>query len=200
MNAACDVFSKHVYNEATTRQICQLANVRHSNLYYYFKSKEALYAEVFRTVYDIDNALTFHTLRRKEPHLFETPEGKSEAVQRIVWNYFQRHVHISGWKQQFINQSIKDTSLLFIKLIGQELNVELEAMEDLFYFLRPEGTSVEAKYWTYFLDSQGLYYFMTPEKNRVCLKKKNNTGEVIHQIVRIMIFLVGLPEPEKRFY
>lgn len=197
VDSACIVFSEYGFEAATTRQISELANIQHSNLYYYFKSKKILYSEVFRIVYDVDNAITYHSILHKEPHLFTTLEGKSEAVERIVWNYFQRHVHISGWKQKFIVSAIKDKSLLFIQLIDEVLNIELEALEELFYFLRPKGTSVEARYWTYFLDSQGLYYFMTPEKNRRCLQKKKNRTEVIQQIVRIMLSLVGLPIPEK---
>lgn len=197
LNAACAVFAEHPYEEATTRLICLHANVQHSNLYYYFKSKKELYRAVFRTVYDIENAMTYSSLLRKEPHLFMTPEGKAEVVERIVWDYFRRHVHISGWKQKFITGAIRGASP-FMQLIDEELTVETEELKQLFHFLRPDGTVTEATYWAFFLDSQGLYYFMTPESNQRCLQKKKNSDIVIHQIARIMVFLAGLPDLPKR--
>lgn len=199
LHKACLLFAEHGYDAVSTRQIAKEANVRHGSLRYHFTSKEALYTEVFRKVYDLDNALTYDILLSKEPMILDTPEGKAYAVQRIVFDYFQRHIFISEpWRKQLIFRELTNLAPLFHRLVDEVLKEETEKMFEFFYLLCPNGTRAEAFYWAHLPDTQGLYYFKARhllEKDDAPEFKLEIKKIVISKTAKIMITLLNLPVP-----
>lgn len=196
---ACLLFADQGYAAVSTRKIAKEADVRHGSLRYHFTSKEALYIEVFRKVYDLENALTYDILLRKEPMILDTPEGKAYAVQRIVFDYLQRHVFIAEpWRKQFIYRELTHLSPLFYRSVNEVLREESDKMFEFFYLLSPKGTPAEAFYWAHLPDTQGLYYF------RARHLIENGGAPEFHDEIRktitsntakTMISLLNLPVP-----
>lgn len=194
------LFAEHGYDKVSTRQIAEEADVRHGTLYYHFTSKEDLYACVFRNVYGLDEILTYEKLKKNEPLIFDTSEGKAYAIQRIVFDYFQRHVFMpEKWKQKLVYREMLTPSTVFRSYVEKKLVEETEKMMELFYALCPEGTPTDAYYWTQFPCAQALYYYMTLEfvQHRYgddFIKELNKT--IIKRTAKLMIAFLGLPIPQ----
>lgn len=140
-DAACLLFSEHGYDNVATRQISEEARVPHGSIRYHFANKESLYAEVFRRVYGLDNALTYDILLKQEPFALDTPEGKAYAIQRIVFDYFQRHIFIPDpWRRKFIRRELGNHSKIFSRLVEQGLKEESAKMSEFYFLLRPGAT------------------------------------------------------------
>lgn len=200
LNSACFLFSEHAFENVSTRQIADHANVQHGSLYYHFENKETLYHHVFRKVYDLDNALTYDVLMKKEPLIFDTPEGKAYAIQRVVFDYFQRHVFISdAWRKKFIARELSTASPRFTRHVGESLDEVYNKMMDFYYFLRPGGPKVEAYYWAHITDANGLYTFATEnyvDRNFDEQFKEELSYVIVTQTAKIMILLLDLPVPQ----
>lgn len=200
LDSACFLFSEHGFDNVTTRQIAEHANVRHGNIYYHFENKERLYYEVFRKVYDLDNALTYDILQQKEPLIFDTPEGKAYAIQRVIFDYYQRHVYIADeWRKKFIHRELSIVSPLFTRHVEESLKEVYDKMMEFYYLLKPEGSLVEAYYWSHIPDANGLYIVMNQDYVRREYGeefKEDLSYQVIKQTAKIMIFLMGLPIPQ----
>ena len=196
---ACLLFAEHGYDSVTTRQIAAESGVRHGSLRHHFTSKEALYTEVFRKVYDLDNALTYDVLLQKEPMVLDTPEGKAYAIQRIVFDYFQRHIFIpEQWRRQLIHRELTNLSSMFCRQVDEALKEERAKMLDFYYVLCPDGTRADAFHWANLPDTQGLYYFMVRhiiERDYDEDFKLELNKAVMTKTARIMVSLLDLPIP-----
>lgn len=200
LEAAGHLFAESGYDNVSSRQIAERANVRHGSIYYHFTNKETLYSNVFRIVYDLDNALTYDDLLRQEPLIFDTPSGKAYAIQRVVFDYFYRHVFISEeWKIKLIYREMMEPSSIFRSYVEKKLKAETDKMLEFFYILCPEGSAVDAYYWSQLPCAQALYYFMTLE-----FVERQNDGDFINELnktiikrtAKLMILFFGLPLPE----
>lgn len=200
LQAAGDLFAENGFDNVSTRQIADKAEVRHGSIYYHFTNKETLYEQVFRKVYDLDNALTYDVLLKQEPLIFNAPFGKAYAIQRIVFDYFHRHVFISEeWKVKLIYREMLAPSSIFRSYVEKKLKEETDKMTDFFYALRPDGTASDAYYWTQLPCTQALYYFMTLEfvenqYDKEFIKELNKT--IVKRTAKLMILFMGLPLPE----
>lgn len=199
LDSACLLFSEEGFDDVSTRQISRHANIQHGNLYYHFKNKEAIYHEVFRKVYDLDNALTYDVLQQKEPLIFDTPEGKAYAIQRIVFDYYQRHVYISDeWRKKFIHNELAKGSSIFSRHVEESLQEVYDKMIKFYFLLRPEGSLPEAYHWSHIPDAFGLYSFMTKDTLKRQYDKefiKALSHIVVINTAKTMIFLMDLPIP-----
>lgn len=193
------LFAEHGFDNVSTRQIADVADVRHGSLYYHFTNKEMLYANVFRLVYDLDNALTYDVLLQTEPLVFDTPEGKAYAIQRIVFDYFQRHVFMpEQWKRKLVFREMLTPSTIFRPYVEKKLQEETDKMLEFFRLLCPEGSDADAYYWTQFPCAQALYYFETFEfaerrNGPEFIEELNKT--IIKRTAKLMIAFLGLPIP-----
>lgn len=200
LDAAGLLFAEHGYDNVSTRQIADRADVRLGSLYYHFTNKETLYNHVFRKVYDLDNALTYDVLLQKEPLIFDTPEGKAYAIQRVVFDYFQRHVFISEeWRKKLIYREMLSPSSVFRPYVEKKLKEETEKMKEFFFTLCPEGSETDALYWSQLPCTQGLFYFMTLD----FLERQYDSdflGELdkvtIKRTAKLMILFLDLPLPQ----
>ena len=194
------LFAEHGFDNVTTRQIAENAKVRHGSIYYHFTNKETLYANVFRLVYSLDSALTYDVLMQKEPLIFDTLEGKAYAIQRVVFDYFQRHVFMpEEWKQKLIYRELLTPSSIFRSYVEKKLQEETLKMTEFFYVLSPEGSETDCYYWTQLPCAQALYYFETLEfvQNRYgeeFVEDLNKT--IIKRTAKQMIQFLDLPIPQ----
>lgn len=205
------LFAEHGYDGVSTRQIAEAANVREGSLRYHFSNKETLYAQVFRKVYDLDNALTYDVLLRQEPTILDTSDGKAYAIKRVVFDYFYRHVFIPDpWRQQLIQRELANRTEIFSRLVNEGLKEESEKMVEFYYLLRPDGSPSEAFYWAHLPDTQGLYYFMADsiieshfERHFECYVERRFEEDykadldktVIKSTAKLMIAYLNLPIP-----
>lgn len=194
------LFAEHGYDNVSTRQIAEEAEVRIGSLYYHFTNKETLYSQVFRIVYDLDNALTYDVLLKKEPLVFETPEGKAYAIQRIVFDYFQRHVFMpESWKRKLVYRELLTPSSVFRQYVEKKLNEETEKMTEFFRELAPESSATDAYFWSQLPCAQALYYFMTLEfVEHRCDQSFIDalSGTIIKRTAKLMVAFLDLPMPE----
>lgn len=197
--AACQLFSEHGYENVSIRTIAEKAKTKLGSIYYYYESKETLYLEVFRQAYDIKNALTYDVLLAREPMVLDSSEGKAYAIQRIVFDYFHRHIFApEEWRRKLIMQALYDQSPMFFQLVKEVLNEEFQKMTQFYYLLSPDGSSTEAYYWSHFPASQGLYYLLssrTIEKNHDQKFVEELCQTAIKNTAKIMISLINLPIP-----
>ncbi len=158
---ACLLFAEHGYKGVSARQIAAAVHVRHRTVQYHYRDKKELYTQVFHKLYDLDNVLTYDVLLQREPSIFDTPEGKAYAIQRVVFSFFYRHAFIpEEWKRKLIHRELLDRSPIFWRLMETELNQEAEKMLEFYYRLRPDGPRIEALYWSHLPYTQALYYFL----------------------------------------
>lgn len=199
LDAACRLFAEDGFENVTTRTIADEAKAKLGSIYYHFESKEALYVEVFRRVYDVANALTYDVLLAKEPQVFSTPEGKAYAIQRVVFDYFQRHIFTpEEWRRKLISRELFSRSQMFSRMVEEVLKDETEKMIRFYYLLSPEGSEAEACYWAHLPDTQGLYYFMAagiiPQYHDPQFQEEMRRT-IITQTTKLMITLLDLPVP-----
>lgn len=200
LEAAGLLFSEKGYDNVSTRQIADRANVRHGSIYYHFTNKETLYSHVFREVYGLDHALTYNVLLQQEPLIFDTPQGKAYAIQRVVFDYFHRHVFISEpWKVRLIYRELLEPSTVFRSYVEKKLKGETEQMTEFYYAVCPEGSDADAYFWSQLPCTQALYYFQTLEfvENRFgkdFIEELNKT--IIKRTAKLMILFLDLPLPE----
>lgn len=86
LQAAIDVFATYGYEGGRIELISTLANTHDRMIYYYFGSKEALFVDVLRTVYqrmnDAEAALEID---------LDDPIGAVTAVTDFTWQYYLDH-------------------------------------------------------------------------------------------------------------
>ena len=132
--------------------------------------------------------------------IFDTPEGKAYAIQRVVFDYYQRHVYIvDEWRKKFIQRELSIASPLFTRHVEESLKEVYDKMMEFYYLLKPEGSLVEAYYWSHIPDANGLYIVMNQDYVRRQYGeefKEDLSYQVIKQTAKIMIFLMGLPIPQ----
>lgn len=198
-DAACQLFAEHGFEKVNVRDIAEKANSNLGSIYYYYDSKESLYVEVFRSVYDLKNALTYDVLIAREPAVLETPQGKAYAIQRVVFDYFHRHVFTpEEWRRKLILRELRDQSEIFCRLVEDVIKEESEKMIQFYYLLAPHGSQAEAYYWSRLPDTQGLYHFMT---NRIIERYCDQafveelSRTIVKNTAKLMISLLELPIP-----
>lgn len=200
LDAACMLFAEHGYDAVTIRAIAERAKSKLGSIYYYFDSKESLYVEVFRQLYDLKNALTYDVLLEKEPMVLDTPDGKAYAIQRIMFDYFRRHVFApEEWKRKLIVRELFDHSPIFFRLVEEVLKDESEKMTRFYFLLSPNASMVEAYYWSHLPDTQGLYYLMASGAieqyfDHAFMEELGRT--IVKRTTCQMISMLGLPVPE----
>lgn len=200
LDAACRLFADNGYDNVSLRQIADKAEVRHGSLKYHFTDKKTLYTNVFRIVYDLEHALTYDVLLQQEPLIFDTPAGKAYAIQRIVFDYFHRHVFIpEEWKLRLINRELLEPSSVFRPHVEKKLETENGKMKEFYYALCPEGTETDALYWSQLPCAQALYYFLTLEflkrqHDGAFIEEFNKT--IVRQTAKLMIAFFDLPVPQ----
>lgn len=200
LKTACLLFAEYGYDGVSMRQIADRAKVKPGTLHYHYATKETLYIEVFRKAYDIDNALTYEDLLAKEPQVLDTPEGKAYAIQRIVFDHFQRHLFVSEeWRKKLIYLEVKKQSVIFHQLVEECLSVELDKMIEFFLLLCPGGTEYEAYYWANIPNTQGIHYFMVldmVDRRYGPDFKFEIRNTIIKNTTKTMIMLLDLPVPQ----
>ena len=84
--AASREFSEHGLGGARIDRIAELAGINKKLIYYYFKSKDALFTAVLEA--------TYANIRRAEGALHLTDVPPAEAIRRLTaftWNYYVEH-------------------------------------------------------------------------------------------------------------
>lgn len=197
--AACQLFSEQGFEKVSIRAIAEKAKSKLGSIYYYYENKETLYLEVFRNVYDLQNALTYDVLLTKEPLVLDTPEGKAYAIQRVVFDYFHRHIFTpEEWRKKLILRELYSQSPIFFQLVEEVLGEEAKKMMEFYYLLSPDGTPCEAYYWSHLPDTQGLYYLMSSRAIEKYHDKKfleELSQTIIKNTTKLMISLLHLPIP-----
>ncbi|MDR2754706.1 MAG: TetR/AcrR family transcriptional regulator [Planctomycetaceae bacterium] len=200
LNAACQLFAERGFSKVTTRMIAQKANVNLGSIHYYFGNKEELYFETFRLAINADFPLTIEELLAVDPHLLTTPEGKAYAIQRLTYDYYNRHYNLlEKWKRQLIFRELFNPSPVYPKLMDKVLKLESEKMMEFYFMLVPNASLAEAYVWAHYPDTQATYYLMaeTPiieHLSQDFMEELNRN--IIKTTARMMILLLDLPVPE----
>lgn len=198
-NAAYRLFAEHGYENVSIRAIADMAETKLGSIYYHFESKELLYFEVFVGAYDLTNALTYDVLLEREPQVLDTPEGKSYAIQRVVFDYFQRHIFTpEPWRRKFILRELFLQTPIFFRLVEEILDSESQKMLQFYHVLRPDGSKAEAHYWSHLPDTQGLYYLMSSsaiEKYQSQEFMTDLSQTIVKSTAKLMISMLDLPIP-----
>ena len=201
IDAASLLFAEHGYDKVTTRKIAAELGLQHGSVHYHFKVKEDLYTEVFRSIFEATNVLTYDVLLQQEPFALDTPEGKAYAIHRVVMNYFQRHFHIEEeWKRKLILRELFNPSPVFLRLIEEVMNLEVEKMMEFYFVLHPNGSMEDAYVWSHLPDTQSLYYIMAKTPIEAYYDKEfigRLSQKVMNTTVRTMIMLLDLPLPDR---
>lgn len=200
LETACQLFSKHGYRRVSMRMISDTAKVSQGTMHYHFGSKEKIYYEVIKMAYESDEPLTYKKLLELEPFVLESDAGKAYAIQRLVQNYFRRHIFFNeSWKRHIILQEVMDPSPMFQKLNEEIFSVEAACMEEFYYKLKPHGKSTEAFLWSRFPDAQGVYYLLSWASMQAQYSQdylQELSQRVINTTTRQMIEMLRLPVPE----
>lgn len=200
LDAACQLFSERGFNKVSTRMIAKKANVNLGSIHYHFGSKEKLYFETFRIAINADFPLTIEKLLANAPDLLTTPEGKAYAIQRLTYDYYNRHYNVpEKWKRQLIFREMFEPSPVYQKLVDDVLKHESEKMMDFYFMLVPDASPIDAFVWAHYPDTQATYYLIaeTPivnHRGQDFIEKLNRN--VIKTTTRMMIMLLDLPVPE----
>ena len=201
LDVAGQLFSKHGFSAVTTRMISDHAGVAPGNLYYYFKTKEAIFREVFWQMFDLEHALDYKKLLEKEPRVLDTADGQAYAIQRIVSDYFSRTVfYKEPWKRELIGKELF-SRFPVMNLLDKDnpFQIEAELRMELFFLINPDGAPSEAHFWSNIPDTQGFFYLMSwpsIEKNYDANYIQEFQQRVINTTTMMMIKLLDLPIPE----
>jgi AcrR family transcriptional regulator len=200
LDAACQLFAEHGFNKVTTRMIAQKANVNLGSIHYHFGNKEGLYFETFRIAINANSPLTIEKLLAVDPTLLNTPEGKAYAIQRLAYDYYNRHYNIpEKWKRQLIFRELFSPSPVYPKLVDEVLKYESEKMMEFYFMLVPNASPTDAFVWAHYPDTQATYYLMAEapiakHHGQDFVEELNRN--VIKTTTRMMIMLLDLPVPE----
>ncbi|MDR0705422.1 MAG: TetR/AcrR family transcriptional regulator [Planctomycetaceae bacterium] len=199
LEAACRLFAEHGFDNVSTRMIAQEAKVNLGSIHYHFGSKEGLYFETFRIAINADSPLTIEKLLEVDPTLLTTPEGKSYAIHRLTYDYYNRHYNIhEKWKRQLILRELYHPSPVYQKLVDEVLKIELQRMIDFYFMLDPNASLVDAFVWASYPDTQVTYYLkaessITQYSGQDFMDNLNRN--IIKFTIRMMIMSLGLPVP-----
>lgn len=86
LRAALKVFARHGFDGGRVDQISQAANSHDRMIYYYFGSKESLFAAVIEEIYR-----RFNAAESKLEIDEEQPARALEQIIAFVWQYYRRH-------------------------------------------------------------------------------------------------------------
>lgn len=200
LDAACILFAKHGYHKVSSRMIAETVGIRHGTVNYHFKGKKTLYIEVFRYIFQFDHILTYDVLLEREPIVLETPSGKAYAIQRVVTDFFHRHLHASGhWARRLVLREMFEHSPVFHQILDEILKAESDKMMEFYFLLNPTGTVVDAYLWSHLPDVQVLNYMMgesireTDHDPAFVAEMEQKMATVT---IRSMISLLDLPIPD----
>ena len=208
LEAACKLFAEYGYESVSTRMIAEAAGINLGSIHYHYDGKESLYVEAFRhaaktneSLMDIEHYLS------ENPHLLDTPEGKSEVIKLYVLNYF--HCYFSNkedWKRRLILREMCQNSTAHRKLIEEVFKPASEKSVRLFRLLAsntPEGDSADSEMnsiiWGHFPPGLAAFYMMI----KTTLEQyygKDFTDKFYQKLAKntakAMIALMELPIPE----
>jgi AcrR family transcriptional regulator len=199
INAACQLFGEYEYNDVSTRMIAEKAQVNLGGIHYYFGSKENLYEEVLKVTFNQGRALTVEKLLEENPSLLDTPAGKSHAIYQIVLDLFKRHFVRENWKRKLILRELFEPSPLYLKVLENINDEQVEHLIRFYFMLAPHGTFIDACTWIAFPDSLSLYHLATRK-----LTERILSSEFLEELyqntfkstIRAMILLLDLPVPD----
>lgn len=157
LNAAIQEFAEHGFSGATIRGICKRADVNVAAVNYHFDSKETLYLNVFKVLFERkngNNALylgtvsdpadwekSFRSWIRKSIELFVSPVGMDEYMFKIMF------------------REMSSQSLMFENIFKEYLKPRFEGLEKFLRLrLPPEITNDELYIFIFSIISQFLFY------------------------------------------
>lgn len=200
LDAACFLFAEHGFNSVSTRMIAERAGVRHGTIHYHFKDKKTLYIEVFRWVFSFNQILTYKELLEREPIVLETPSGKAYAIQRIVSDFYHRHLSVNDrWKRRLVIRELFEHSPIFPQILNEILKTESDKMMEFYYLLDPSGTPVDAYLWAHLPDVELLNHMMGEsilETDHDPAFVEELRRKLIRFTARAMISMLDLPIPD----
>lgn len=166
--AAAEEFSKRGYNGATTRHICERAEVNIAAVNYHFSTKEALYKQVIEYLFQ----KTGKALGERSTIVNEA-EWKQAIYDFIVYiiRTTTDSASLNAWKHRILFHEMVDPSDVFPELFEKYFKPHFTSLE---YYVRcglPDGVSRDDVYIVVFsIVSQCLFYF----QNQLIVKQLFN--------------------------
>lgn len=136
LQAAVELFELHGVRGASIRDICSKAEANIAAVNYYFGGKDALYAEVIRSVF----AQTFEL--EPMPDSSQTPETSKEQhlCNWIDW-YIRRQFNARTMKfMNFVRLEIADPTAMLQEIIDTVINPIFTELRTLVINILPEGS------------------------------------------------------------
>lgn len=158
-NALLKCVYTHGVSGVTMRQIAQEANVNLGTLHYYFRSKESLYVEFVRVLFD---RFIYDIERRYKPS--DSPEKKLDAFFDAGKFYIEKQKNlfvafIDFWSLSIRNQEMKKIFLDLYKKLSKVMEDTLEEgmQKGVFNNVRPHTLSI---FFIAFVEGIGLRWHM----------------------------------------
>lgn len=120
LQAALEIFAERGFRDATVREICAKAGVNQASVNYYFRSKDALYAEVL--------AFAFRQADERYPmQSRDDPDQPPAArLRRFIHNFLHRITDETrlGWHGKLITREITDPTGALDGIVEQAIKPE----------------------------------------------------------------------------
>ena len=163
--AAAEEFSKAGYHAATTRHICERADVNIAGVNYHFSTKEALYKQVMEYLF-----------QKTEKALCETITVANEAEwKQAIYDWIVYIIttttdsaSLNAWKHRILFREMLDPSDAFPEFFKKYLKPHFASLEHYVRCGSPDGVSRDDVYIVIFsILSQCLFYF----QNKLIVKQ-----------------------------
>ncbi len=137
LRAAVEVFARHGYHGASTREICECAGANSAAIHYHFRDKAGLYQELFRLpmehVLEVSRPMTDCTLPMQERlrHFYRgllSVLSCDEWLAKLMLLHAREEVEPSGVLGDCHTQAIRPHHDQLVTLLRQEF--QLETLDD----------------------------------------------------------------------
>lgn len=127
LRSALEIFAERGFKEATVREICAKAGVNIASVNYYFRSKEALYAEVL--------AYAFREAEVRYPLLggSEAAEPAEARLGRFIHNFLRRITDETnlGWHGKLIARELADPTPALDRVVESAIRPVFQSLREI---------------------------------------------------------------------
>jgi len=189
LDAAVREFSENGLAGARTEQIAEIAGVNKALIYYYFKSKEALYQAALESVVQRVLDRTIAAL---------TPESSpGEQILRFALNHFDR-IHSQREFQSLMQQEMmrlhEGAEGAFTAIVERAFRPMMFRLRDIVVAGRDSGELIAADDWQIMYAALGanVFYFLSAPVARIILKADPLTREAMAERRKAAIEYLGM--------
>ena len=197
LRAACRLFAKKGFHEATVAEICEAADANIASINYHFGDKEALYDEVWRHAFAL--AATAHPLDENQPPTDSLEEAIRRFANALLHRIFSDEE--SGLFAELLYHEMANPTLALDRIAREALLPQNEYLDRLLRVaLGPDCDDATLLRCKHSIIGQCAFYnFSRPLRERVIGKAsltEDETGRLARHIARFSLGgLQAIKEP-----